>query len=83
MFKDYIIKHLKLNYIFYIGTLIILYFLSKKLNTSFLILVYSFIVAGGTGYFVHVFSHKFSFEDMYTDEFKQKKQLRQCKYPYG
>ena len=70
MFKDYIIKHLKLNYIFYIGTLIILYILSKKLNTSFLILVYSFIVAGGTGYFVHVFSHKFSFEDMYTDEFK-------------
>ena len=67
MFKDYIIKHLKINYIFYIGVLIILYALSKKLNTSFLILIYSFVVVGITGYFVHVFSHKFSFEEMYTD----------------
>ena len=70
MFKDYIIKHLKINYIFYIGVIIILYFLSKKLNTTFLTLIYSFIFAGITGYFVHVFSHKFSFEDMYSEEFK-------------
>ena len=71
MFKDYIIKHLKLNYIFYIGTLIVLYILSKKLNTSFFVVAYSSFIAGIIGYFVHIYSHKNTFEDIYTDEFKK------------
>lgn len=71
MFKNYIIKHFKINYIFYIGLLIILYILSKKLNSNVFTLIYSFIMAGIVGYLFHLFSHKISFEDYYTNDFKQ------------
>lgn len=71
MFKNNIIKHFKINYMFYTGLLIILYILSKKLNTNIFALIYSFIFAGIVGYLFHLFSHKISFEDYYNDDFKQ------------
>lgn len=66
------LKNLKINFIFYIGLLISLILFSKFTKTNFKRNILSFILVSFCGYLVHLFSHKFDFDELAEKFIKQK-----------
>ena len=60
-----IIKSIKMNYIFYIALFICSYIYSNRNVYITIALVSTFFLSGTIGYFVHMFSHNFSYHRLY------------------
>ena len=59
---DPLIQSIKVNYIFYITSLVCLFLISKYSNRNFLFTIITFIIASFSGFVIHYVSHAVSLE---------------------
>lgn len=78
--SDMLLKYFKLNYIFYIGLIIIFFVYSRVLKQNFIKNILSFILFSFFGYFIHLYSHLHNYEELIEKLIKHKIYFTRCAF---